>query len=259
VTGGTSLAYTVAPGVAVTSKGDSDGKTLSYFEGGTTAAVSGGDASNSRIDAVYLYASDLTQGDADNLVHLGVVEGTPSSTPAVPDIPTYGTLLQEMVLPSGATTTEQAAQAISVPFAIPFGASLGRLAVNTNTQNGNGDGNVNTYYVEQAVSFHLPTDRLVEFRFDVCASASDGDYSTWYQGFMLDGTEIPNSGGEFSLGESYQLQTHTYDYVVSAGDHTAAVRTGLRDGSAPQFHFTGDQYVTFIGRVFSVFDRGVAV
>lgn len=117
VTGGTTLAYAVAAGVAVCSKGDSDGKTLAWFAGGTTPTVAANSAGNPRIDCIWITSHDLTQGDSDNLVTLGVTQGTAAATPTAPTIPTYATLLAQMRMPAGATTTANAyvAQAATVP------------------------------------------------------------------------------------------------------------------------------------------------
>ena len=56
VTGRNDLRYNVGAGVAVCSRGDSDGKTIAYHEGGQTPAVSAGDPSNPRIDIVWICA-----------------------------------------------------------------------------------------------------------------------------------------------------------------------------------------------------------
>ncbi len=258
VTGTTSLYYSVAAGVAVCSKGASDGKTLAYFAGGSTPAVSANSSGNPRIDSVYIYSNNANQGDADTLVHIGAVEGTAAAVPTAPAIPTYATLLAAMLVPAGATTTANAHQAASVGYAIPYGASLGVLADTTQKMDGVGDSTVNKFYVEQTTALrYLPTDRLVELRFQVCASASSG-YSDWYQSFVLDGAEVANSGGEFHFTEGWTTQERSHVMEVSAGNHTIAVRTGLRGGSAPIFHCTGDSYTSFYGRRLQAFDRGVA-
>ena len=258
VTGGTTLAYEVASGVAVCSKGASDGKTLAWFAGGSTPTVAANNSGNPRIDCVWITSHDLTQGDADNLVTLGVTQGTPAATPTAPTIPTYATLLAQMRMPAGATTTANATQAASIGYAIPYGASLGMLAESVNTMDGTGDGMLNKYYVEQATNFYIPTDRLITFKFYVCASASDRNYSDWFQSFMLDGTEIANSGGEFHFTSGWSTQMHEFSTTVQAGNHTAAVRSGLRGGAAPQFHYAGDQYTSFLGRRLQIWDGGVA-
>lgn len=258
VTGTTSLYYSVAAGVAVCSKGASDGKTLAYFAGGSTPAVSANSSGNPRIDCIWITSHDLTQGDADNLVTLGVTQGTPAATPTAPAIPTYATLLAQMCMPAGATTTANAAQAASIGYAIPYGASLGMLAENVLTMDGIGDGTVNNWYIEQTTGFFIPTDRLITFRFYVCASASDGNYSDWYQSFVLDGAEIANSGGEFHLTSGWSTQMHEFSTTIHGGNHTVAVKSGLRGGAAPHFHYAGDKYTSFYGRRLQVWDSGVA-
>lgn len=120
VTGTTSLYYKVAAGVAVCSKGASDGKTLAYFSGGNTSTVSANSSGNPRIDCIWITAHDATQGDSDNIVTLGVTQGTAAATPTAPTIPTYATLLAQMVMPAGATTTANAFLAKAPAQATPY-------------------------------------------------------------------------------------------------------------------------------------------
>lgn len=127
VTGTTSLYYKVAAGVAVCSKGASDGKTLAYFSGGNTSAVSANSSGNPRIDCIWITAHDATQGDSDNLVTLGVTQGTPAATPVAPTLPTYATLLAEMLLPAGATTTANATVLVSATVPNFYGMSRTQL------------------------------------------------------------------------------------------------------------------------------------
>ena len=127
VVGTTSLYYTVDSGVAVCSKGSSDGKTIAYFDGANTATVAANSAGNPRIDSVYIYSNDISQGDSDNLVHIGVVSGTASATPVAPTLPTYATLLSEMLLPAGATTTANATVLVSATVPNFYGMSRTQL------------------------------------------------------------------------------------------------------------------------------------
>lgn len=127
VTGKTSLYYGVAAGVAVCSKGPSDGKTLAYFGGGNTDTVPANSSGNPRIDSVYIYSNDANQGDEDNFVHIGVVSGTAAAVPAAPTIPTYATLLAKMVMPAGATTTANAHHAASATVPNHYGMSRVQL------------------------------------------------------------------------------------------------------------------------------------
>ena len=75
VTGRNDLRYNVGAGVAVCSRGDSDGKTIAYHEGGQTPAVSAGDPSNPRIDIVWICRSIERIGDhakniAEHIIHI---------------------------------------------------------------------------------------------------------------------------------------------------------------------------------------------
>lgn len=127
VTGTTSLYYKVAAGVAVCSKGASDGKTLAYFSGGSTPTVSANSSGNPRIDCIWITAHDATHGDSDNLVTLGVTQGTAAATPTAPTIPTYATLLAAMLVPAGATTTATATIAVSATVPNHYGMSRTQL------------------------------------------------------------------------------------------------------------------------------------
>lgn len=77
VTGRNDLKYDVAAGVAICSRGDADGKTEAYWPGGQTTAVAAGDSTWPRIDRVWIKAHDMSQGDSDNQVVVGVTQGTP--------------------------------------------------------------------------------------------------------------------------------------------------------------------------------------
>ncbi len=258
VSGGSTMAYNVSAGMAICSRGASDGFTEAYWSGGATPTVEANSSSNPRIDVVWITAHDMSQGDTDNLVTIGVTEGTAAANPSAPTIPTYATEVARMLLPGGATTTKNATVNASISFAIPYGASLGMLGSTIDTRDQIGDSTLNKYYVEMATNIlYLPTDRLVELRYQVCASASDGNYSDWYQSFVMDGEEVPNSGGEFHFTNGWSTQERLHIMQLEKGNHTVAVRTGLRGGSAPWFHYTGDEYTSFYGRRLQVFDRGI--
>ncbi|MDD6565952.1 MAG: hypothetical protein PUF11_04085, partial [Parafannyhessea umbonata] len=84
VKGSSSLAYSVAQGVAVCTRGAGDGSTLATVSAGSTPAVAANGAGYPRIDAVWVTAHDKDQGDADNHVTLGVTQGTAAASPARP-------------------------------------------------------------------------------------------------------------------------------------------------------------------------------
>lgn len=267
VTGGSSMAYTVASGVAVCTRGASDGKTLAYWPGGrvATTANSGG---NPRIDSIYLIAHDLSHGDADNAVAVGVAKGAPAASPVAPSIPTGATLIASMRVPAGATTTAQASQTGSTIYAIPYGSTLGILGETTTTANAAGDTRPGVTYTQESVSFYLPTDRIVDITYSACFSVAPvSGWCSWgIWAFLVDGKALSGTTAEW-LARDGVWETHSYSRKVelSAGHHTVTVRSGLfshsGDGYGPYFHYglVGDTASTkggYPGRTLRVTDIG---
>ena len=267
VTGKSSMAYDVAAGVAVCTRGASDGKTLAYWPGGSVAAAanSGG---NPRIDSVYLIAHDLSHGDADNAVAVGVAQGTPAASPVAPSIPAGATLIASMRVPAGATTTAQASQTGSTIYAIPYGSTLGILGETTTTANAAGDTRPGVTYTQESVSFYLPTDRIVDITYTACfSSIPSTEWCSWgIWAFLADGKALPGTTAEW-LARDGNWETHSYSHKVelSAGHHTVTVRNGLfshsADGVGPYFHYglVGDTAPSkggYPGRTLRVTDIG---
>ena len=150
--------------------------------------------------------------------------------------------------------------------AIPYGASLGMLAEYVDNRTIQGTANPGEYYVENNVSFSLPTDRVVELDFSACAMARDGDWCDWYQSFVVDGSEVPTSGGQIRLVEnSIQSFQNRFVMKMEAGTHKVAVKTGVQapGGVRPYFVYGAYQISsgvsgTYSGRTLRVWDRGVS-
>ncbi|GAA2184930.1 hypothetical protein GCM10009785_34750 [Brooklawnia cerclae] len=267
VSGRSDLTYAVAAGVAVCSRSVADGKTVAYWGGGQSPATSAGDPSNPRIDVVYLVAHDIAQGDADNHVTLGVLQGQAAASPVAPSLSSVpGALrLRSFRMPAGATATTSAVALDSYDYAIPYGSSLGLLGEDVQTMDGTGDGTPWHFYIEQPISFYLPTDRLVRFEFSGCISANGGESARggWFVDFRVDGVDLAGSGNEFSLDNVWQTKRHEFTTALAAGQHTAQIRSANSWGSAPVFHYSarsveGQSLTQYIGRVFRVWDQGVA-
>ena len=251
VTGGTSLAYRVASGVCVCSRGASDGKVLAWWPGGATPAVSAANATYPRIDAIWLCAHDASQGDADNLVTLGVTQGTPAAAPTAPTIPTYATLLAQMVMPAGATTTANATQATSVGYAVPYGASLGILIDTTDTTNG--DVSATSERTISSSTIHLPTDRLVDIRFTITMYAPAGAASIYVRpyidGVLVRSFEVALSGSSLAVSQCFE-DTET----LSAGNHTVTVKVISATTSTVHCYYSPSGWA---GQRVQVVDAGV--
>ena len=127
--------YEVNPGLAICCRNKSDGYTKAYYPGGRIDNVALNPSAD-RIDAIWISANDHTQGDTDNRVHVGVVIGAPSATPAPPTIPSGKTLICYMHVPAGCSSLANASPLrYGYNFAVQSGGSLGILADRTYTVN----------------------------------------------------------------------------------------------------------------------------
>ena len=242
VTGTDTRAYYVSEGNAVLSRGDSDGYAEAYWEGGNTAAVSAGDDTNARIDAIWMRANDLQQGDSDNLVVVGVAEGTPAASPVCPSVPTGCTKIAEMIMPAGATNTLYTTENSDPEYAIPYGASLGLLGSTQDTTTRDIESNSNQYTTLCSTTFTVPTNRLVELDCSISARSlstdmsADGDWME-YAFLMLD-LQMDSSNVEdgstcfvcFRLAQTYHMRAYV---EVAAGTHTARIRCRFSNEANP--------------------------
>lgn len=174
VSGRTDLRYNVAAGVSVCSRGAADGYTEAYWSGGQTPAVAAGDPSNPRVDTVWIKACDISQGDSDNQVTIGVAQGTPSANPAAPTLPAGCVRLANMCMKAGATSTQNATLATGAATAIPFAVSGGKLASSRVTAQYTVQED-KAWHEQVRISFALPTKRNVRLRWKACSTVGRGD------------------------------------------------------------------------------------
>lgn len=270
VTGRNDLRYNVSAGAAVVSRSDSDGYAEAYWEGGQTEAVSTGDASNPRIDSIWVKANDVQQGDDDNYVTVGVTQGTPAASPVAPVVPTGCLVVAEMKVPAAATSTSSAQMNSDRDYAIPYGATLGLLGENVNTADLFGNPTPRFWYYENQVSFYVPTDRLVELVYSCTFTNAEnqtigaGGWISWgVAAFQIDGVDVPHSGTEWQASNGV-WEDHQVSCIVevSAGQHTARVRNGLMshqyEAGRPYFRYSDNDEVSYKGRILRVWDRGIA-
>lgn len=259
VTGRSDLRYSVAAGVAVCSRGNADGYTEAYWSGGQTAAVSAGDPSNPRIDTVWLKACDISQGDEDNQVAVGVTQGTPSANPAAPSVPAGCTRLMSMRMPAGASSTQQATMVDTQDYAIPYGASLGilaRIAENKDLQASSNPAYTAPFLVG---TFKMPTDRNLLLTVYACVSTpnKDGSKGVAAVRFVIDGKLYTTRKIEYT--DSWVTHECTCSLRLAKGPHTIGVAMFNEQGPGYVTHYgvkgNGD---TYVGRVLVVKDEGVA-
>lgn len=104
-------AYSVAGGHAVTTRGATDGASLTGLDGATdTPTVSAAPATGSRWDLVWIRQRDVDNGDPDSDAALGVTSGTASGSPSKPygSVPAGALVLAEAQVSAGASATSDA-------------------------------------------------------------------------------------------------------------------------------------------------------
>ena len=259
VAGGPALAYEVAAGVAVCSKGAGDGCTLAAVSAGSTPAVAANAAGHDRIDAVWVTSHDPDGGDADNLVTLGVTEGTASATPARPTAPTYATVLAYMRVPAGATTLSTATVEAVGDVASPAGGSLGQLghaALNGSRDVGTG-GHWTDYYA-CATSVTVPSRHLARADYHATLKTAAQSSTAWTGTIMyltLDGSEVAGSRRICHLTQGVeQTFSASCGFEAPAGAHTVELRLAYFGGGW-DLHIVDDGTG---GAAVTVWDEGAA-
>ncbi len=272
VTGRNDLSYNVARGVATCSRGTSDGMTEAYWEGGATPTVPAGDASNPRVDTIWIRANDPTQGDKDNQVTVGVTVGTASVNPVAPNPPTGCTPIARMRLNAGATNTSGATVGSGVPYAVPFGSGGGKLAYGrvTETYVVNED---KAWHEQVRLSFNLSSPRIVNIRWRAVSTVgrpSQNDDSankrmgSYYLQLRVDGviindlpaaadgmTAADGNADEVDVNRYNAARTVEYERSLAAGSHVVSA-----------WVFGNSDYLTYpvtlYTRILSVTDLGVS-
>lgn len=256
VSGGNGMYYTVAPGVAVTSRGAGDGYALAPWDGGNTPTVDGNGSSNPRLDVVWIAAHDLQHGDSDNFVTVGVTQGTPAASPSKPAIPSYATELETMRVPAGATSTANATVSGGRDYTMPYGASRGVLFESQFTGNQYITGQCDMV----AASITVPTDRLLLCGVMVTASANGGVYTNGegsvYAQLYLDG--VRQVSYETRLNPTSFAGSTYFQHVMTVTRGTHAIRYKLEQTKATtasvQLYY---QKGTWPGQRLQIIDGGV--
>ena len=259
VTGRSDLRYNVAAGVAVCSRGNADGYTEAYWSGGQTVAVSAGDPSNPRIDVIWIKANDVSQGDRDNQVTVGVTQGTPSTNPVAPSVPSGCTRLMSMRMPAAASSTQSATMVDTQDYAIPYGANLGvlaRIAENRDMQASSNPAYTAPFLID---TFKMPTDRNLLLTMYACVSApsKNGAKGVAAVRFVVDGNLYTTRKIEYT--DSWVTHECTCSLQLAKGPHTTGVAMFNEQGPGYVTHYgVKDNGDTYVGRVLVVKDEGVA-
>ena len=252
VTGNSSLTYHVAPTVAVIDRG-SDGTRLVYFGGGDTPAVAAGDASNRRIDVIWLKANDPALDGGSKEVVIGVTQGTPSANPVVPSLDSGQLALMEKLVQPGTTNLSTGSgDNRSYNYAIPYGASIGRIGYQANTSTVTQDWRPNIWWSQAPLTTqYLPVDRSVTVRFVYRASAPSDQISSFYARLKVDGQVMTDGQDECPVFRVWARQQVSFPIVLSGG-RSHSIDVEIRPNTNRNaFTWQGLRYV-------EVVDMGVA-
>lgn len=212
--------YNISSGVAICARGTSDGKTMAYYEGGQVTA-SANPSANARIDSVYIYANDQAQGDPDNLVHVGVSQGTPSVAPAAPTIPFNATIIAQVLVPASSVSLNNAYTINGIPYAIPYGSSLGILLDKTDTRYG--PVLRHQPYTFASGSFYIPARRLLTVNLTTTLWAYKPETIDWlgsgYVEWVLDG-RVQRDFRMLLYPDSTTCHFFSDTVVANEGNHT---------------------------------------
>lgn len=256
VKGTNTLSYTVSAGCAVTSRADTDGCVEAYWPGGTTPEIEANQSASPRIDAVWLQAHNQRDlHDDDNLVVLGVTQGTPASSPAQPTVPDGVTVLAYMQVPAASTDLSGVVRVGEVDYAIPYGAALGLISSIRLNQDTTITAASKTYCKQ---TINLPTDRTLRLEVIVCASAKGSAGGT-------DTSKVAEVGGHFRIdgkevGYLFNSAFHgawwpstvTLTTTCGRGQHTVEVELHRGYGVDALVH--GGSWP---GIVLNIYDEGV--
>ncbi|RSX46124.1 hypothetical protein [Bifidobacterium castoris] len=251
------LQYPVAAGVAVTSRSGTDGAMEAYYAGGVAPAVEANQAANPRIDCIWLQAHNQKNlQDVDNLVVIGVTQGTPAASPTKPTPPAGVTVLSYMQVPANSTSLRNATRVGEIDYAVPYGVAQGLIASAQLKQ----DTTLNSTQQEWCrVQVNLPTDRYLECVITICASAAGangaGDLSKYSEvggQVYIDGNPLGDFFNYCFRGawEPYQFRTNVW---CGRGVHTVSVKCRVGYGMNANVHYNG----SWSGIKLDVIDQGV--
>ena len=176
---------------------------------------------------------------------IGVTQGNASPTPSVPGVPAGATRIGIRLMPAHATSTSGSTMYRSATYAVPSGASLGRLAIARSTadypipEDKDSAGKM-VYHQLLRIDFAVPTKRLVTVEWKASATVPSGSgddankpMGSYFMQIRLDAKVIndtpttnPTVVGpcdEIMATRYSAPYTVSYDAEVNAGAHQVAV------------------------------------
>lgn len=242
VSGTTSMAYKVEPGACFMWTSFTARLGMLVPVDGVTVPTSAAPSTGSRIDTVYVDGSGVVR-----------VAAGQSRQPE-------GVAIARFTVPAGITATTSAQMSIDRDFAIPVGASLGRLSYFHDPAT-DVAGNVSAMTLGSG-RFYLPSDRMIRFDMTHCISAeqdpktSGGEATVMRWRLVVDGKQTDSTFTTRAEWDQPQTNQLSLTMLLSEGTHTVAYIQDRLKG-ARFIHRKGGAG-GYIGNRFEVWDAGVS-
>lgn len=250
VTATSGMNYQIGAGAVVIQI--STGKMVKAPVAAQTIPTTGAPATGSRTDIVYV-KQNFPGTDGNNAVIVGVGSSVPSNAVEI----------GRMVIPAGATATNQGTPTGNTIYARPVGGMLGLLGSARDTDTTE---HTTGTFTRGAMSFYVPTDRYIELSLVSCVSAGN-DPAT---GYVLNETgsvfyrvyvdDILAFSFERPFTQYWDARHFETGYQVQAGQHTVKYtveRRHVLSGSSGKWKVRYGGADKFPGDFFCVTDRGV--
>lgn len=250
VSGTATMEYRVTAGAVVLSTGTDMAITIPVVA--TTLPAAAAPATGTRTDLIYVRQLFPTQGNPDNTAFVGVTSGA---------LPANSVLLDQRVVPAGATATTATTSVANRKFARPVGSTLGRLHLHVEKDS---TPRTTGVFTRGAGRFYVPTDRDVDIRLASCVSASASNGATLDEyGSVLYTVYVDNNpfvSFERRFDRFWETKVFTAVLAATEGEHTVHYTVQQRFVPAGQSGRWAVRYGgadKFPGDDFRLYDRGV--
>lgn len=250
VRGTASMSYTVTAGAVILDTGAD--MAVMVPVPATTVATTAAPATGSRTDTVYV-KQNLPGSDASSMAVVGVTSGA---------APSNSIVLAKFTINAGMTSTSGANQTHNRKFAVPVGASLGRL--HRYSPAASSAAQPNGVTTRGAGRIYVPTDRDIEIDMVSTVRAAHEDGSRNNEGigsvmykFYVDGQHVKS--WERRYDRMYETKQFSFIHALTEGEHTVHYTTELQfvQVSPGYWAIAKDGTEKWPGDVFTVSDRGV--
>lgn len=240
VKGSSKMEYVVSPGACFMWINSADKLGMLVPVDGITVPTDPAPSTGSRVDVVYV------DGNGNVRVNIGYQPGHSS-----------GVIIAKFTVPAGITGTNNAQLSVDRDFAIPVGASMGRLHAFHDPASDGVIGNVSPMTLGQG-RFFLPSDRIVRFDLTHCMGSTMEANQTasiirWR--IYVDNAQL----GSFVTRAEWdwpQTQFTSISTVLSEGAHTVHYTQDLQGGA--RFVHRKGTAAGYLGNRFEVWDAGVS-